>query len=218
VPSDDVRAVLESAYWGASVTEKRRFAELATTQVRRKYYTCAKDRRGCGKVNADLRWVDRELRTLVVARLSDSRYAAALSAARSQVADRLTAVNAEIADCEGLQKALSVRLGRRAMTLAAFDQANEPLAKDLAVLYAERDSLSGGSVGGPITAEAPAVIGARWDTADVTERRSMLIQALDDSTLFLDRYRQRPGPRTFDRERLRMVDPTMSSRPAPDSV
>jgi hypothetical protein len=36
----------------------------------------------------------------------------------------------------------------------------------------------------------------------------MLKQALGASTLYLDRYVRRPGPRTFDPDRLRVVDPT----------
>jgi len=177
------------------------------TEVRRAYYTCAKERRGCGKVNADLRSVDRELRAWVIARLSDSRYAAALEAARAQVADRLTALNAEIHDCETLQEALSERLGRRELTLSAFDRANTPLAKTLAELYAERDALSGGAPEGPTTAQSAETVAAQWDAADTVERRAMLTQALGSSTLYLDRYVKRPGPRVFDRDRLRLVDP-----------
>jgi len=99
------------------------------TVDRRQYYTCAKERRGCGGVNADLRSVDWELRAFVIYRLSDSRYAAAVEAARAQTADRLSMINAEIADDEELQGALSERLGRKELTLAAFDRANAPLVK-----------------------------------------------------------------------------------------
>jgi hypothetical protein len=70
--------------------------------------------------------VDAEPQVLVVRRLSDSRYAAALEAARAQVADRLTAIRIEIADCEALQAALSERLGRRKIKLDAFDKADQP--------------------------------------------------------------------------------------------
>jgi hypothetical protein len=131
---DDVatRASLEAAAQQASITVKKRFAQQANTPVRKKYYTCEKERRGCGKVNADLRSVDEELRSLVILRLSDDRYAAAVEAARAQVADRLSAINAEIAEYEQLQEAVSERLGRREFkTMAAFDKANKPIVEEL---------------------------------------------------------------------------------------
>jgi DNA invertase Pin-like site-specific DNA recombinase len=177
------------------------------TDERRRYYTCAKERRGCGRVNADLRSVDRELKALVVARMSDSRHAAAVEAARAQVADRLTAIRAEIVECEALQAALSERLGRREITLAAFDRANEPLGKTLTGLYTERDLLSGGEVEGPTKAQPAAEIAQQWDHADISERRSMLAKAVGGSVLYLDKYVKRPGRRVFNRNRLRMVAP-----------
>lgn len=203
-----LRESLEAAAQGASITAKKRFAQLANTPVRKKYYTCEKERRGCGKVNADLRSVDQELRVLVILRLSDDRYAAAVEAARAQVADRLSTINADIAEYEELQVAVSERLGRREFkTMAAFDKANKPLVEALEGLYAERDALSGGSPEGPTKAHPAAAIAAQWDTADNSERRSMLTKALGGSTLFLDKYTQRPGPRVFDRDRLRLVGP-----------
>lgn len=153
-----------------------------------------------------MRSVDR-LRAMVIARLSDKRYAAALEAARAQVADRLTELNAEIAECEELQNVLSERLGRRAMSLAAFGRANEPLAATLARLYAERELLSSGDTGRSTVTRSAAKVAAQWDAGTNTERRAMLRQALGASTLYLDRYVQRPGPRVFDPDRLRVVDP-----------
>jgi hypothetical protein len=202
------RESLETAAQQASITVKKRFAQLANTPVRKKYYTCEKERRGCGKVNADLRSVDEELRALVILRLSDDRYAAAVEAARAQVADRLSEINAEIAEYEQLQEAVSERLGRREFkTMAAFDKANKPLVENLERLYAEREELSEGSPEGPTKAQPAAVIAAQWDDADNSERRSMLTRALGGSTLFLDKYVKRPGPRVFDRNRLRLVGP-----------
>ena len=203
-----VEKAAEAVFRQASREAKKQFDNLANTHVRRAYYTCAKERRGCGKINGDLRSVDRELKALVVARLSDSRYAAAVEAARSQIAERLTAVQSEIAECEALQAALSERLGRREIRLAAFDRANEPLTRTLTTLYQEREALSGGSPDGPSTAQPAAMVAARWDAAATTERRSMLAQALGSSVLYLDKYQKRPGPRVFDRERLRLADAT----------
>lgn len=209
VPAAAERAALESVFANAPIKHKRVFGKRANIHARRKNYTCDKDQRGCGKINADVRAVDRELRALVIARLSDSRYAAALEAARAQVADRLTEINAEIADSEELQNALSERLGRRAMSLTAFDRANEPLAKTLAQLYTERESLTnGGAIDRPTVVQSAAEVEAQWDAGTNTERRAMLKQALGASMLYLDRYVQRSGPRVFDPNRLRVVDPT----------
>ncbi|MFC4854107.1 hypothetical protein [Actinophytocola glycyrrhizae] len=201
-----IRAILETAAQQASISVKKRFAQSANTPVRKKYYTCEKERRGCGKVNADLRSVDQELRTYVILRLSDDRYAAAVEAARAQVADRLSAINAEIAEYEQLQEAVSERLGRREFkTMAAFDKANKPIVDALDRLYAEREALSEGSPEGPTKAQPAAAIAAQWDAADNSERRVMLTKALGGSILYLDKYVQRPGPRVFDRNRLRLV-------------
>jgi len=203
-----IREGLETAVQQASISVKKRFAQRANTPVRKKYYTCEKERRGCGKVNADLRSVDHELRTYVILRLSDDRYAAAVEAARAQVADRLSEINAEIAEYEALQEAVSERLGRREFkTMAAFDKANKPLVENLDRLYAEREALSDGAPEGPTKAQPAAVIAAQWDDADNSERRSMLTKALGGSTLFLDKYVKQPGPRVFDRNRLRLVAP-----------
>ncbi|WP_221464658.1 recombinase family protein [Actinophytocola algeriensis] len=203
-----IRASLETAAQQASISVKKRFAQSANTPVRKKYYTCEKERRGCGKVNADLRSVDQELRTYVILRLSDDRYAAAVEAARAQVADRLSAINADIAEYEQLQEAVSERLGRREFkTMAAFDKANKPIVEALDRLYTEREALSEGSPEGPTKAQPAAAIAAQWDAADNSERRSMLTKALGGSTLYLDRYVKRPGPRVFDRNRLRLVYP-----------
>ncbi len=51
----------------------------------------------------------------------------------SVVADRLSAVHAETGECEAIGEALADRLGRREMTLAAFDKANEPITADEAL-------------------------------------------------------------------------------------
>jgi DNA invertase Pin-like site-specific DNA recombinase len=203
-----IRERLEVAAQQASISVKKGFAQQANVPVRKKYYTCEKERRGCGKVNADLRAVDQELRSYVILRLSDDRYAAAVEAARARVADRLSEINAEIAEYEVLQEAVSERLGRREFkTMAAFDKANKPIVENLERLYAEREALSEGSPEGPTKAQPAAAIAAQWDDADNAERRSMLTKALGGSTLFLDKYIKRPGPRVFDRNRLRLVAP-----------
>ncbi|MGH8573051.1 MAG: recombinase family protein, partial [Gammaproteobacteria bacterium] len=177
----------------------------------RRQYFCGRAKRGaCGKVAVDMRAVDRELRELVVARLSDSRHAAAIAAARAQVADRLSAVDAEIAEIEQLQRALSDRLGRREISLESFDVANRPLAQDLARLVAEREQLADGSPAGPVQAMSAHAVAQQWDDPDtaVAERRAMVTAALGGSWLAVDPAVKAPGvKRVFDRRRLRLVKP-----------
>ncbi|MEV6624945.1 recombinase family protein [Amycolatopsis sp. NPDC051106] len=181
------------------------------TGERRAVYFCNKQRRGCGKVYGDRRAVDAELRLIVIARQSDPRHASAVAAARARVADRLAEVRAEIAECEKIQNALSERLGRREITLDAFDHANQPLAADLARLRAERETLSGGKPDGPTRAQDPAEIASQWDDGNVYEKRAMLSSALGKALLFLDPS-GRTGTRAFKRERLRLVDPESEHR------
>jgi hypothetical protein len=96
-------------------------------------------------VYADVRSVDRELRIFVLKRLSDSRHAAAISAARSQVAERLAEVNEEITRREALQRALSERLGSRQITLdptgtgrARWTMRWEPVINAFAITFGDR--------------------------------------------------------------------------------
>lgn len=81
----------------------------------RRRYRCTKRNGGCGGLNIDSRGTDAVLREFVITRLSDSEHAAAIGAARAQVAERLAELRAEIAECEKLQEALADRLGRREM-------------------------------------------------------------------------------------------------------
>ncbi|MGH3451890.1 MAG: recombinase family protein [Haloechinothrix sp.] len=173
---------------------------------RRQTYFCNKGRRGCGRVYADVRSVDRELRIFVLRRLSDPRHAAAVSAAGSKVAERLAQVNEEIANCEQLQRALSDRLGRREITLDSFDAANEPLAADLAKLTAERQALSGGNPDGPTTPQSAAELDEQWQAGDIAAKRAMLTSALGRDRLVIDRYEQN-GRKMFDKSRIRLVEP-----------
>ncbi|MGH3571320.1 MAG: recombinase family protein [Pseudonocardiaceae bacterium] len=173
----------------------------------RRQYHCSKRSRGCGGVAVDVRAVDRELRSFVMRRLSDPRHAAAVAAARARVADRLTAVITEIAECEAIGEALADRLGRREITLAAFDKANQPIAADLARLRAERDCLAAGEPAGPAAVLNAATVGAQWDAAEPAERRGLLVAALGSLHLVLDPA-PKGGRRVFDPARVRLADPT----------
>ncbi|MFD0490719.1 hypothetical protein ACFQ0O_30865 [Saccharopolyspora spinosporotrichia] len=152
-----------------------------------------------------MRRVDEELRTFVVARLSDSRFAEAVSAARAQVSDRLDEVTAEITECERLQEELAAKLGRRELTLKAFETANAPLAESLHALYAERDKLSGGSPEGPTAAQPAEVIAQQWDSAEPAERRALFTQALGQHTMVIDPA-IKDRKRKWDPARVRIAD------------
>jgi DNA invertase Pin-like site-specific DNA recombinase len=174
-------------------------------QVRRQY-VCRKTRKGgCGKVSVDARAVEDEIRGLVLARLSDPRHASALTAARSQAAERLGEVEREISECEQLQDALSERLGARQMSLGAFDKANRPLARDLIRLGEERERLlaaEAGGVGGPVQASSTAEVFQQWEQASTEQRRAML-----RTSLGRDQFSIAPGTpgRGFDPNRIKVV-------------
>lgn len=177
------------------------------TGEKRRQYHCSKARRGCGKVAADVRAVDQQLKEFVISRLSDSRFAAAISAARSQVAERLGELDTEIAECQRVQQAIADRLGRREMSLEAYDAASAPLTRDLARLQAERDALSGGQPEGPTVAQSAEAIAEQWKAADTGDRRAMLVKALGRHKLYLDPA-TKTGKRTFNRNRLRVAEPS----------
>ncbi|MGH4026415.1 MAG: hypothetical protein ACRDRV_17710 [Pseudonocardiaceae bacterium] len=147
--------------------------------------------------------MDRELRALVVSVLSDGKHAAAIKAARARVSTRLAQVDAEIAECEERQEAIAAKFGARKMTEKAFDKANEPLIADLARLYAERDSLTGGDPDGPTEALSETEATEQWDNADNAQRRALLTQALGRNKLFIDPA-QRDGFRAFHSSRIRV--------------
>lgn len=178
---------------------------------RRMQYFCSKQRRGCGEVFADCRSVDKELRALTIVRLSDSRHAAAIEAARAKVVDRLSEVRKQIAVCEEIQAGLTERLGRRELTLEAFDRANEHLAADLARLRAEREQLDGGAPEGPVKTQSREVIAAQWDDAKVPERRALLTSALGRSVVKV-LPAPRPGAKFDAEKRLVLVSPESGDR------
>jgi hypothetical protein len=170
---------------------------------KRRQYTCMKARGGCGKIAADARAVDRELRGFVISRLSDRNHAAAMAAAIARCADRLAEVEAEIRECQALQAALSERLGRRQIKLDSFDIANEPLTEALDRLTAERESLAGGTSGQRETPEAlsEAEVSTEWDASDIPERRGMLTAALGRERVFIA---PAAGRGKFDPSRIKM--------------
>jgi DNA invertase Pin-like site-specific DNA recombinase len=170
---------------------------------RRCQYACTKARGGCGKVAADARLVDREIRGMVIARMSDKTHAAAIKAARARISDRLAQVDCEIGECEARQEAIAAKWGARKMSDKAFDRANEPLIADLARLEAERGELTGGNPEGPTEAMSREEAAEKWDAADIGEQRAMLTDALGRDTLYVDPS-DRTGFRTFNPKRVRV--------------
>jgi site-specific DNA recombinase len=152
---------------------------IAMTRGReQRRYVCHAHRGGCG-LTIEMTGTDRELRALTVARLSDSRYAAAIATARAQVSARLAVVTGEIEQIEALAAALSEKVGRREMTLADFEKSYSFLRADLHPLVAERDLLAGGAIEGPTQVLSGAEVARHWDEAEtVQERRAMLVDAI----------------------------------------
>ncbi|MGH3795559.1 MAG: recombinase family protein [Pseudonocardiaceae bacterium] len=173
---------------------------------KRRQYGCTKTRGGCGKVAADVRAVDRELRALVISVLSDAKHAAAIKAARARISVRLGQVETEIAECEERQEAIAEKFGARKMTERAFDKANDPLMADLARLYAERDALTGGHPDGPTEAMTVTEATEQWERADNAARRALLTEALGRTKLYIDPA-ERSKPRRFTSTRIR-VEPS----------
>jgi site-specific DNA recombinase len=178
--------------------------KLANGEPRRVYF-CNTQRRGCGKIAAQVNHVDERLEEFVVERLSDPEHAAGLSAFRARTNEQLERVRAEIEQVEQLQAALTARLVRREIPLAAFDENNALLVKDLARLTAERGALPGGNGDDDTIAvmDAEEVL-AEYKAADLVGRRTMLKRALGRNRLFIDPAK--PG-RTFDPNRIRLGPP-----------
>jgi site-specific DNA recombinase len=157
-------------------------------------------------VFVDRRACDTELLTFIVERLSDERHALEVAAAKSRVHERLAAAEKEIREVEKLQAAVSERLGKRRMSLEAFDIANEPLVADLARLAAERDALAATTVAGPTQVESASTLERDWVRGDVAEKRAMLTRAIGPDKLCV-LSGSRIGKRTFDRERIKLRSP-----------
>lgn len=106
-----------------------------------------------------------------------------------------------------MQEALSEQLGRREITLAAFDKSNRPLARDLARLIEERDHLTGATrdgLGRPVHPASTDEVALQWDNASTDECRGMFETALGRDSLVVS-----PGSagRGFDNDRIRVRPP-----------
>lgn len=186
--------------------------------VRAVYY-CSKDRRGCGKVYADMRAVDEHLRGFVVARLSDPEVAEAIESARLEVSGKLADVEKELKECYEVEEALSAKLGTRGMSVKAWTAAMEPLRRTIDDLEARKAELRGGAADSePIKPESPEVLAARWDDGDHEKRRGMLARAMGSRRLEVKPYvgsEIGTRKRVFDHRRIALAKPKPTE---PDSV
>lgn len=147
--------------------------------------------------------MDREIRGMAIARMSDKTHAAAIKVARARISDRLGQVDREIAECEARQEAITAKWGARKITDKAFDRANEPLVVDLARLEVEREESTGGNPEGPTEAMSREEAAEKWDAADIGEKHAMLIDVLGRDTRYVDPS-DRTGFRTFNPKPVRV--------------
>jgi chromosome segregation ATPase len=142
----------------------------------------------------------------VVRILSDPRHAEALEAAAKATEDKRRPLLAELSECEHLADELSGRLGRREIPIQRYDVAIAPLDKRIAELraeLAELDSKVPAAVADPTTVAASREEWtARWNAATVTERRSLIRQALTNRRIVIAPFVLSPGRRKFDPNRI----------------
>ncbi|MCK2237170.1 MULTISPECIES: recombinase family protein [unclassified Crossiella] len=167
-------------------------------------YRCRLDRKGCGKTQGSMTGIDEQLRELVIARLSDSRYAAAISAAREAVSEELNTTTDSIERIKRIQRGLAERLGTEEIDIDEFDAANRPLSKRLKELLATRERLTGGQIDGPVKAMSAEEVEHQWKKGEIPERRVLLTRALGTDRIVLDKATAKGG-NGFDVERLRLV-------------
>ncbi|GAB2540888.1 hypothetical protein GCM10027167_52280 [Nocardia heshunensis] len=174
--------------------------------LRRRYW-CQKRMTGggCNKVSVDMLQLDTAIGGLVVTILSDPRHAEAVSAAAVALAAKRKPIADELAEAEELAEVLSGRLGRGDMSVDRYDAAIGPLDRRIAELTAKRDALDAAREiddSEEARAESVEVWTARWDAANVGEKRAMFKRALRGKRVEIMPATTR-GPR-FDRERIKV--------------
>lgn len=158
-------------------------------EVKRDYWCCPSAYGGCGRIAVDQRGLDLAAAALAVAILDDPRHAGQIDAAAARAAGAAAKLDTQIAEIEYTALKLADRLGRGEFGpgetgLGRYDAAVKPLDKRLGKLRAERKAL-----GAPDSAPAPAAPppgggwSARWDAADLAERRNLLRMALRGKVL-----------------------------------
>jgi len=169
---------------------------------------------GCGRLTIDQRAADRYIGGFVVRTLSDPRHASALETAAHALEDRRRPLLAELADAEQLADELAGRLGRQEITLRRYDAASAPLDRRIVVLRAELAGLESAPLdANGIKAASREEWSARWNAATVSERRSLLRQALSGRQLVVGpAERAMSGRPAFDPSRITLTDGSPASR------
>ncbi|MFC5289912.1 recombinase family protein [Actinokineospora guangxiensis] len=199
--------LLRCGVCGAKMFGRNDGQRLYSDGEKRRRYMCSSRHGGCGKINIDARGADREIKSFALARLSDPASAAELARGSARRSERIAELQDTLSTIETIQKSLSGRLGVRKMTLAAFDEAMEPLARDHTAATTELDALlSAPSDETATRAEAVEEWEARWEDSDLPGRRALFARALGDATwLVVDP--SGPLRNRFDPSRMRPCEP-----------
>ncbi|RMI28971.1 recombinase family protein [Nocardia stercoris] len=181
--------------------------------VRRRYW-CQKrvTGGGCNKVSVDMRILDTALGSLVVTILSDPRHAEAVNTAAVAAAEKRRPIADDLATAEELATQLSGRLGRGEISLERYDAAVEPLDRRIAELRGKLDALDAVHAvddSQEAVAESVEVWTARWDAANVAEKRALIKRALRGKRVKIMPATVR-GP-VFDRDRVVVEDRTATA-------
>ena|GEM_PF-7107325 len=180
----------------------------------RRRYICQKRLTGggCNKVSVDMRLLDNAIGKLVVTILSDPRHVEAMNAAAVAVAAKRRPVADELARSEELATELSGRLGRGEISLQRYDAALTPLDRRITELRTTLDAIDATRVvddSAKARAESLDVWIARWEAANVGEKRSMFKRALHGKRVKIMHATAR-GP-VFDRDRIVIEDLTAAA-------
>ncbi|NUT31509.1 MAG: recombinase family protein [Hamadaea sp.] len=178
-------------------------------EVKRQYW-CQKraDGKGCGRLACDQRGLDKATEKIVLDILANPKHADAVEAAASAVAEKRQELMGKLEAAEQRALVLSERLGNEEMSLARYDAAIAPLDKKIAKLREQLEELptqQAVTLTAEERARSRAQWQARWDAAEVPERRRMIRLALRGKRLVLMPADPK-HPRKFDPRRIKIVD------------
>lgn len=159
-------------------------------------YKCCKPK-GCGKVGIDQEPVDKALRALVVARLSDPRIAARVSAVARERNAEIEQLRAELATTEQAETAITTKFTSGGMSLEAFDAGHRVVRQRVERLQAALSAAekAAGDVE-QVNAASRLEVAHEWDEGDVERRRAMLKRAFRLHQVVVRPARQ-PGVKTL---------------------
>jgi len=141
-------------------------------------YKCCKPK-GCGKVSIDQAPTDEALRAMAIARLSDPRIAARVSAvavARDTKAERL---RDELAAAQQAEVALTAKLAEGRLTIEAYSSGQPILYARIEKLQAALDEAERAAADvEQVSAVSRLEVAQQWDSSDTERRRALLKRAL----------------------------------------